>query len=207
MRKVAILVGFLTCLAVGVQAAPIFQDGFNFTGTVPSYVNMPSGTLDGVWTIGGGGIDWVGSYWKAEEGNGSIDLSGKTTAGSITTTLVDTVAGQHYTLTFWLAGNFDPSNSALPKNVQVDVGNATDTFTFPGGGTTGNMGWIEETVNFTASGNDTLMFTSLEQSPYGPALDNVSVSWAVPEPASMLMAGLGLLTVGGLLRFRKRVRK
>jgi LPXTG-motif cell wall-anchored protein len=29
----------------------------------------------------------------------------------------------------------------------------------------------------------------------------------VPEPASMLMAGAGLLTLGGLLSLRKRFRK
>jgi hypothetical protein len=69
------------------------------------------------------------------------------------------------------------------------------------------MGWVQETVAFTATANSSLQFSSLDFSPYGPALDAVQVTSYIPEPASMLMAGAGLLAVSGLLRLRKRFHK
>lgn len=201
--RLAALGTLLVCLTVGAQASTvIFNDGFN--GSVPgSYQNITSGHSLGPWQVGGGGIDWIGGYWQPYEGNGSIDLSGLN-AGDISTALA-TVAGEKYTLTFWLAGN--PDGGGGPKTVLVSVGSVLETFTFPGGGSTTSMGWVEETVNFTATSNDVLQFSSLNFTPYGPALDAVTVTSAIPEPASMLLAGAGLLAVSGLLRLRKRLQK
>jgi hypothetical protein len=67
------------------------------------------------------------------------------------------------------------------------------------------MGWLLETVNFTAVGNDNLTFTSGEGSPYGPALDGVTVSSAapVPEPASRELVLFGLAGMIAVIRRRR----
>ena len=56
------------------------------------------------WTVGGNGIDYVGSLWDAADGDGhSIDLN-SWGPGSVSQT-VDTVAGQTYNVTFAMSGN------------------------------------------------------------------------------------------------------
>jgi hypothetical protein len=68
------------------------------------------------------------------------------------------------------------------------------------------MGWVLETVNFTAVGNDNLTFTSGEgSSPWGPALDGVTVSSAaaVPEPASCALMLFGLAGMIAVIRRRR----
>jgi hypothetical protein len=66
------------------------------------------------------------------------------------------------------------------------------------------MGWTTNGFDYIATTNTTtLYFLSMQNSAYGPALDNVSVT-AVPEPESyaMLLAGLGLM--GAIARRRKQ---
>ncbi len=202
--RLAALGTLLVCLTVGAQASVIvFNDGFNGYTATAAYQTLASGAHLGPWTVGGGGIDWIGGYWQPAEGNGSIDLSGAN-PGFINKTL-PTTAGKTYFLSFWLAGN--PDNGAGPRSVLVTVGDLFETFTFPGGQTSAAMGWVQETVSFVASGNDVLQFMSMSPGAYGPALDGVTVGYATPEPASMLMAGAGLLALGGLLRLRGRIRK
>jgi hypothetical protein len=65
------------------------------------------------------------------------------------------------------------------------------------------MGWVNKTVTFVASGPTSLQFTSTSDSPYGPALDNVSVNEVtsqVPEPGSLMLLGSGLASLAGLVR-------
>ncbi len=73
-----------------------------------------------------------------------------------------------------------------------------------------NMGWVEKSFVFTATGvMTTLAFASQtsndNNSPgFGPALDNVKVDPAIPEPASLLLPGSGLAGLGAPARFRRR---
>lgn len=155
------------------------------------------------WTVTGGPIDYISGYWEAGSGSRSLDLSALT-AGGISQTF-DTIAGQTYSVDFLLAGN--PVGGAGTKTVSVAAtGNAALEYGFNTAGTsTGDMGWISQIYTFTAaSDSTTLSFASLNDNPYGPALDNVAVSiTAVPEPAvwAMMVGGLGL--VGMQMRRRR----
>jgi hypothetical protein len=124
-------------------------------------------------------------------------------AGSLTTVL-NTITGQDYTLSFFLAGNPDGGNSTKTLNVQA--GNLNQDFYFSTvGHSEGSMGWVLETVNFVATNNPALTFTSLDNNAYGAALDGVVVSssTAVPEPASCALMLTGLAGVIALIRRRR----
>jgi choice-of-anchor C domain-containing protein len=186
--------------------AQAFQNGSFENGPNPGgFITLAAGsTAVNGWTVGGASIDYIGTYWQAGDGARSIDLSGGA-AGGVAQTF-DTVIGQHYQVSFMLAGN--PDGAPIVKTVGVSAtGNAAGNFTLD---TTGNshaaMGWTQYTYDFLAtSASTTLNFASLDNTPYGPALDGVSVS-AVPEPAvwGMMIGGFSL--AGFALRRRPAVR-
>lgn len=195
----------LLCLAFGsaTMFGAVIANGSFESGTDPgAFLSVSPGDTTTItnWTVGGGGVDYIGTYWTAEEGNRSIDLSG-TSAGTLSQTFATTV-GQSYLVTFFLAGN--PAGGNTVKSVSVDAtGGSSQTYTFDTtGASTTNMNWATETYSFTASAaSTTLTFTSLENNAFGPALDNVSIADAgsasgVPEPSSyalMLIGGVSLL--------------
>jgi hypothetical protein len=112
-------------------------------------------------------------------------------------------------VSYWLAGNTD--DGVKLKTGTVSVGNQTQGFSFDATGKDhSNMGWIEKSFSFVASGNSsTLTFASNQLnangslSSWGPALDNVSVS-AVPEPETYAMLLAGLASVSLIVRRRKK---
>jgi choice-of-anchor C domain-containing protein len=200
--------------AVSARSATIFTETFNpYTGTPASFTTLSNGgtlTADNTWSVGGAGVDWIGNYWPGVDGSNdaSVDLSALN-AGSLSTAL-STVAGQAYTLTFYIAGN--PDGGSTTKHLQVQVGDLNQTVVFDNTGySLSHMGWTLESFSFIAQSNsDTLTFTSLENNPYGPALDAISVSDssfsqtdAVPEPGTCAAMTLGL---GGLAFFHRRRR-
>jgi choice-of-anchor C domain-containing protein len=190
-------------LAGGANASALVADG-TFTEGVNagSYSTIgTNGTIGGAWTVTGGSVDLIGSYWAQPTGSYSIDLDGNS-PGTISQSL--NLAAGDYTLGFWMAGN--PDGGDATKSVQVTVGGSVETFTFSTTGhNTGDMGYTFETLAFSTPGATTLTFQSLDASgPYGAAIGGVSVT-AVPEPASMslLLAGLGMV---GVMASRRRSR-
>lgn len=160
-------------------------------------VSSGSSAITG-WSVGGGGVDWIGSYWQPSAGNRSVDMSA-TTAGTISQTGITTVIGQAYRISFDMAGNPD-GGSAIKRVDVLATGGSTQTFQFDTTGQTkANMGWTTMVYDFVASSTSTtLSFTGLDNNPYGAALDNVSIA-PVPEPTSVLaiaaVAGLGVRAV------------
>jgi choice-of-anchor C domain-containing protein len=164
------------------------------------------------WTVWSGSIDYVGSYWTAEDGARSIDLNGGQ-AGSITTAF-STTPGEQYRVDFFMAGNPAGSPSLKTLDLRAYYNGLNffidhQEFSFD---TTGKslaaMGWEPHAFYFAApSDNATLLFGSLVSGAYGPAIDNVTVTQvsAVPEPAMIFLFGISLasLVVGSGRRFRR----
>ena len=158
------------------EMAPFHQDGFTELFTPPNNTTIPG------WTVTVGSVDWISTYWNASAGASSIDLSGRS-AGTLTQTFV-TSPGATYTVQFDLAGN--PDGGQGTRNLGV----STDGVTFT-------------PYSFTATqASTTLTFRSNENTAFGPALDNVSVTAAVPEPATL--AVFGGIALAGALGYRRR---
>nr|WP_186728946.1 choice-of-anchor C family protein [Sphingomonas panacisoli] len=153
------------------------------------------------WTVGGDSVDYIGTYWNAQNGSRSVDLSGNA-PGSIFQTF-DTMLGQVYNVTFFLGANGD--GPPPTKTVSVTAtGNAAGNYSV---GTTpfppNVVTWSPFNYVFTATGTSTtLTFTSTGQTAYGAALDNVNVT-AVPEPATWALMVFGFGAIGGVLRRRQ----
>jgi choice-of-anchor C domain-containing protein len=201
----------LVLLCAGMAGAGLFQNG-SFEGLVltgdalddglisvpsPNTGMIPSWSIDGPV---GGSVDWVSNLlWHAQDGFASIDLSG--TFGNMSSLYqqFDTVTGQKYEVTFWMAGNF--ISTTMPKSMQVTVGDYNQGYTqdyapmvFDGAY---QPAWSQKTFQFTATGSSTtLQFADTSGNDLeGVILDNVSVT-TVPEPSTfaiLCMGAFGLL--------------
>ncbi len=181
-------------------AVNLITNGSFETGTYTSAafdtVLAGSGVITG-WTVAGHSVDWIGTYWQPGEGSRSIDLAGNG-PGSLSQSF-NTVVGQTYLVSFMLAGNPDNGGGIRDLDVRVKSNPSNVTLT-PAFDTTGynsaNMGWTQYSFYFAANNTtSTLGFGSFADSPYGPAIDNVSVS-AVPEPSTWALMLLGFAGLG-----------
>jgi choice-of-anchor C domain-containing protein len=185
------------------QAAAFTNGSFELGPDPGQLITLPAGSTDLTgWTVTSGTIDYTGLTWQASQGSRSLDLSGLD-AGQIGQTF-DTILGATYQVLFDLAGN--PDGSPVEKLLRVAAtGGTAQDYSFD---TTGKsvtaMGWQTVAYNFTAtSPSTTLLFTSLTDTAFGPALDNVRVSTdgLTPVPTPALLPGL----IGmGIAAWRRR---
>jgi choice-of-anchor C domain-containing protein len=107
-------------------------------------------------------------------------------AGSLAQTF-PTIPGARYNLRFDLAGN--PAGTPAVKTLRVMVAEVSQDFSFD---TTGksltNMGWVTKSLSFKAtSPATTLTFESLDNTFYGPVIDNVRVFKRTLLPLDLLL--------------------
>jgi choice-of-anchor C domain-containing protein len=189
-------------LSGAASAANVADGTFSEGAFAGAFQTIGNGGSIGAWNVSSGSVDLIGSYWQAPPTGGyTIDLDGNG-PGAISQSLG--LAAGHYELSFYLAGN--PDGGDPLKSLTVSVGDASQSFTFlTTGHSSGNMGYVLETLDFNVAGATTLTFQSNDvNSPWGPAIGGVSVAAVVPEPGSisLLLAGLGMM---GLVA-RRRAR-
>jgi choice-of-anchor C domain-containing protein len=149
-----------------------FESGSN-PGSSAQLTAVDSTSITG-WLVATGNVDYIGTRWTAGDGTRCIDLNGSS-SGVIAQSLSCLFTGQTYRLTFLMAGN--PEGGGSLKKLRVHVGTVTQDFQFDiTGKTTSSMGWVTNTLDFTASATSlTLSFESLTSGIYGPAVDRVSI--------------------------------
>jgi choice-of-anchor C domain-containing protein len=169
----------------------------DFAGSFATYF-AGSSELVG-WTLGGDSVDHINTYWQAAEGNYSLDLSGNYD-GSISQ-MINTNIGQIYHVSFSMAGN--PDDTDKIKSMQVGLSNQPMYKFDATGAAHDQMNWTTKGFDFIATNtSSTLFFTSMQDSAYGVALDNISVT-AVPEPETYAMFLTGIVLLAGITRRRK----
>ncbi|MBL8588784.1 MAG: choice-of-anchor C family protein [Methylobacteriaceae bacterium] len=199
----------LTLVAAPAQAAVnlVTNGGFELgadPGVFTTY-GAGSGALPG-WTIDAGSVDHIGTYWQPSEGARSLDMAGLS-AATISQTVGGLTPGQRYVFSFDIAGN--PDGSPVVKTLEASIGGSTSIHTFDvTGHSRAAMGWESHSLSFLATGTSVALSFAAKgdpTSPYGPALDNVSLSAAVPEPGTWAMLLVGF--AGLSLATRRRVRR
>lgn len=179
-----------------------YQSSTNSSGSPLGYEMIPSGSTDITgWTAStldgsssSDAVDWVNSYWTAEDGTMSIDLNGNA-PGEISQTLT-TSPGLTYNVTFWLSGNFD-SLANMTRTATVDAcaiacsPAQSYTFNWFPDWSHANMGWTEETYTFTATSNSTTLTFSGDPNTqaWGPVIDNVSAAPTVATSGAQCKDG------------------
>ena len=82
------------------------------------------------WTVDSGSVDYINGYWQAQSGVASIDLAGNS-PGAISQ-IFDTIAGQIYSVDYYLSGNPDGGSLAKFGIVSAVNGSLISSATFLG---------------------------------------------------------------------------
>ncbi|MBN9060826.1 MAG: choice-of-anchor C family protein [Rhizobiales bacterium] len=208
---------------IGLRILPALAGAFMFASSASAAVSIVNGSFESAsvnpgagftslsagstaitgWTVGGAGVDYIGTYWQASDGVRSIDLN-RLNAGSITQIVNGLTTGLTYTVKFDLAGN--PDGAPTVKAAVAVAGVDTNFYTFDTTGASHSaMNWSTQSFSFVAlAPTITLTFASGTAGAYGAALDNVSIAAGVPEPSTWAMMLIGFAGLGYVAQRRRR---
>jgi choice-of-anchor C domain-containing protein len=206
MKKLIVAAAFSLGVATAANAQMVTNGSFE-VGPDPGGSFITLNAVDNSilgWSVDSGSIDYIGGYWPAQDGTRSIDLAGNS-VGSISQLITGTVAGQLYTVNFWASRNPDGGDDL--RTGIVSFGGVDMPFAYSSANSLSDMMWAPYSFNFLATGSSTSLSFAADGSAgccYGPALDNVSLDAAVPEPATWAMMLLGFGAIGFGMRRRRK---
>jgi hypothetical protein len=174
------------------RASNIVTDGGFESATVADY----NGSIDGFWTVTHGSIginSAATGNWSPHSGVNMVYLDDNTTVNTISQTLA-TVAGQSYTISYWVADTVPDALSVTFDGQSLFFGTAPVT------GIIAPIDYKNYTFTATASTNSTVIsFTGQWSTALlgsGTILDDVTVNPTIasaPEPATLAFTAAGLL--------------
>ncbi len=157
----------------------------------------------------GNGIQLWAFPATSPDGGNFLLQDGAYQVGTLSQTLSGLVAGKSYQVSFYQAAGQQSGFSGITTEWwSVSLGRssqATPVMTTP---SHGFIGWSQVSLNFVATATSEVLGFLAQGTPSGEppfvALDGISVTQAVPEPATFALLGAGVL---GMLAVRGRRRR
>lgn len=215
-----IIVASVISLAVAPAKADLIVNGSFEAPLVPvgGFTNFGAGsTAITGWRVVGvdsavtsGTFTQSGIVFQAQDGIQWLDLAGVTSnsMSSGVTQDVATILGEVYELNFYV-GSATGGGFFFPATVDLSINGSARVSYFNPTGPANSLDWKLFSVPFTATGTTTKLtfFNGSASNNFLGALDKVSLN-AVPEPASVILLGIGgaSMVVIGIARRRRRIK-